>query len=118
VAWPEQNFPEGGSSRGSRASSPFGGTAVVITGTGPANASAVRFEMFYAYMPDPALMTIIPDSGPTAGGTPVTISGTVTVTSATPITATTPLHTAGAASATPGGTSSGLPYDYLPKPEI
>ncbi len=68
----------------------------------------------FTYVPPPTVTSVAPSSGPTAGGTVVTLTGTnlidgatvtfggtaatgVTVNSSTSITATTPAHTAGAA---------------------
>ncbi len=89
------------------------GAAYIFTGLGPVVAA-------------PTVTAINPTSGSTAGGTPVTITGTaftgattvtiggtaatsVSVVNATTITATTPAHAAGAASVlvtTPGGTNA------------
>src|SRR5581483_346750 len=81
----------------------------------------------YTYVAVPTVSSVSPNSGPTGGGTSVTITGTnftgatavtfggsaatgVTVVSATSITATTPAHAAGAvdvAVTTPGGSGTG-----------
>ncbi len=89
--------------------------------------------------PAPTATGLTPPSGPTAGGTRVTVTGTgfvpgqttvtiggntvpasaVTVTSPTTLTFLTPPHAAGPVQATvttPAGTSGPLPYRYVPPP--
>ncbi len=90
----------------------------------------------YAAVPAPTISTngLSPTSGPTAGGTTVTITGTnltgatavdfgtgnaatIVSDSATTIVVTDPAHTAGSVSVTvttPGGTSNGEPFTYVP----
>ncbi|ABE40229.1 Outer membrane autotransporter barrel [Rhodopseudomonas palustris BisB5] len=95
---------------------------VVTTPGGTATGSGL-----YSYVSGPVVTSISPASGPSAGGTSVTITGSnlagatavsfggaaataVSVTSATTITATTPAHAAGAVDVTvttPGGSSTG-----------
>ena len=97
--------------------------------TFPGNASDVPSGATTAV---PSLTSVSPSTGPTAGGTPVTLSGTnltgasvtfggtpaagVSVNAGgTQITATTPAHAAGAVSviaATAGGTSGAVAYTY------
>ncbi|MEV6183324.1 IPT/TIG domain-containing protein [Streptomyces sp. NPDC052015] len=109
-----------------------GAAAVTVTtpgGTSPDNPNAY---FFYAALP--LLTALAPASGPTTGGTTVTLTGndllgatavgfdaiaatSFTVDSATQITAVSPAHAAGAAAVTvttPGGTSNPLTYSYLP----
>jgi hypothetical protein len=89
----------------------------------------------YTYIPGPALLSLKPNEGPTAGGTRVTISGTdltggsVTIGGASvqstcspsACTFTTPRHTAGPVHVivtTPGGASNPLTYTYVGQPSI
>lgn len=88
-------------------------------------------------MTTPALTSLSPNQGPTAGGTTVTLTGTnladvtavrfgttaaaFTIVSATQITATAPAGSAGAVQVTvtsPGGTSAGLTYTRITLPGI
>lgn len=89
--------------------------AVTATVTNPGSVAGTKSNAFtYVSTPDPAISSISPTSGPIAGGTPVTISGTdfdtnatVTIggspcnvtgtTTATSLTCTTASHAAGAA---------------------
>ncbi|HKS45044.1 MAG TPA: IPT/TIG domain-containing protein [Amycolatopsis sp.] len=103
---------------------------------GPAGASSQN--VFYTYLATPTVTGISPTTGPTAGGTTVTITGTgltgtttvtiggtpatFTVNSDTQITATTPAHAPGQAQVTittPAGTSTqNVFYTYLATPTI
>ncbi|WP_022893965.1 IPT/TIG domain-containing protein, partial [Agromyces subbeticus] len=102
---------------------------VVTTPGGPSNA------LPFTYLEVPALTSLAPDEGPTAGGTLVTITGTdlagatevtidgasvpFTQVSATEVTFVTPPHAAGAVDVvvtTPGGESNALPFTYVPVP--
>ena len=121
-------------------------TAVTPAGTAGAQNVAVTTPggtgtgtNLYTYATAPTVTGISPGSGPTAGGTSVTISGTnftgatavtiggaaatsVVVVSATSITAVTPAGTAGAqnvAVTTPGGTGTGTKlYTYIAAPTV
>jgi hypothetical protein len=108
------------------------GTAqVVVTAPGGTSAGAA-----YLYIAAPVITTLVPTAGPAAGGNSVTITGSgltftsavffgatpapFTVLSATQVVATAPPGT-GTVQLTvisPGGTSNGLPYGYIPAPEI
>jgi hypothetical protein len=104
---------------------PFGGSG---TGTG-----------LYTYVAPPAVTGVAPDSGPTAGGQSVTITGTnftgassvtfggaaataFVVVNATTITATTPAHAAGTVDIVVtgfGGSGTGVGlYTYAPVPSV
>ncbi|WP_162257712.1 IPT/TIG domain-containing protein [Agromyces sp. Root81] len=104
---------------------------VVTTPGGASNA------LPFTYIPVPALTALTPDSGPVAGGTIVSVTGTglagasvVTIDGAsvpftqvsdTEITFTTPAHAAGPVDVvvtTPGGVSGALPFTYVPAPAI
>ena len=110
------------------------GTASVLVTTpgGTNNANSL-----YTYVAPPTVSAISPNTGPTTGGTLVTLTGTnftgatgvtiggtaatsITVISATSITATTPAHSAGTASVlvtTSGGTNSANSlYTYVAPP--
>jgi IPT/TIG domain len=123
------------------AAAPAGSGTVDVTVTTAGGASATSNNDKYTYVPPPTVMSISPSSGPTAGGTIVTITGTnftsgstvsfastgatgVTVNGArTQITATAPAGT-GAVDVTvttPGGTSAtGAPdrYTYVRAPTV
>ncbi|MGA5707923.1 IPT/TIG domain-containing protein [Streptomyces cellulosae] len=117
-------------------------TAVTPSGTGTVNVivtsdqgnSTQQVAFTYVSASQPAVTSVSPSQGPTAGGTTVTLTGTnftgatavrfdgvnapsFTVNSATQITAVTPAHPAGAAPVTvttPGGTSNaGDPNAYF-----
>jgi hypothetical protein len=93
---------------------PVGAVNVVVTNSDGQNSLPLTNGYTYtAVNPAPTVSTILPTSGPTTGGTPVTITGTgflpsatvslggtpatgVVVVSATSITATTPAHAVGA----------------------
>lgn len=112
------------------------GTASVLVTT-PDGTNAAN--SLYTYVAAPTVTGISPSSGPIAGGTSVTITGTnftgatgvtiggtaatsVTVVSSTSITCTTPAHSAGTASilvTTPGGTNTANSlYTYLAAPTV
>jgi hypothetical protein len=99
------------------------GTDVIAGGTFSSAGTCISdCKNIARYIFDPALTGIVPNSGPTSGGTSVVLTGshltggsvtfggtaaTCTVNSATQITCTTPAHAAGAvdvAVTTPGGT--------------
>ncbi|MEU4345259.1 IPT/TIG domain-containing protein, partial [Nocardia sp. NPDC023852] len=106
---------------------------VIIATTGGVS-SPVR----YTYIPSPALASIVPDSGPEAGGNTVTLTGTnltgatavsfngtpaisFTVVSDTQITAVALAGSAGpvvVTVATAGGTSNGVLYTYVAAPTV
>ena len=115
---------------------PAGNVAVVVTNP-DTQTGTVPGGYTYANAPNPS--TVAPTSGPTAGGTAVTINGTgfqsgpttvtfggtaatsVTVVSATQITATTPAHAAGLVAVVvtnPDGQSGTVPggYTYVAGP--
>jgi hypothetical protein len=117
-----------------------------ITATAPAGSGGVQVTVTtpggtsngtpYTYVAAPVINTLVPDEGPEAGGNSVTINGSglaftsavhfganlaaFTVLSATQVVATAPsgTGTVQVTVTTPGGTSNGLPYDYIPAPEI
>jgi hypothetical protein len=93
----------------------------------------------YTYVAAPTVGSVSPTSGPTGGGTSVTITGTnftgatavtfggvsatgITVVNSTTITATTPAHAAGTVDVvvtTPGGTGTGTNlYSYVAAPTV
>ncbi|MGA8863485.1 MAG: IPT/TIG domain-containing protein [Gallionella sp.] len=125
--------------------------ATTITATTPAGTAGAKNVVvttpagtgtgisLYTYATAPTVTAISPTSGPAAGGTSVTITGTnftgatavtiggaaatsVVVVSATSITAVTPAGTAGAqnvAVTTPGGTATGINlYTYIAAPTV
>ncbi|NGO44057.1 IPT/TIG domain-containing protein [Streptomyces ureilyticus] len=93
---------------------------------------------FFFYAESPSLAALAPPSGPTAGGTTVTLSGSsllgatavlfdgaeaasFTVDSATQLTAVTPSHAPGVTQVTvttPGGTSNPVDYVFLDAPAL
>ncbi|MFF2493331.1 IPT/TIG domain-containing protein [Agromyces sp. NPDC058064] len=104
---------------------------VVATPGGESNA------LPFTYFDVPVLTALDPDEGPTAGGTPVTVTGTAlagatqltvdgapiafTQVSDTEITFVTPAHAAGAVEVvvtTPGGESEPLSFTYVPAPVL
>jgi len=118
-----------------------GAAAVVVTNT--SDELSVSDADAYTYIAPPAITSVSPSSGPTAGGTPVTISGsgfgttiatntvtiggtaaTVTAASATSLTITTPAGSAGAAAVVVTNTSDELSvsdagaYTYIAPPAI
>ena len=112
-----------------------GGVQVVVTTPGGVSAPGT-----FTYNPASTLITISPTSGPTAGGTPFTITGTsfltngtttvdfgttpatnVVVTGTTSITGDTPPGAAGPVTVTVinnGGTSNGLTFTYIGPPVV
>ncbi|WP_181725085.1 IPT/TIG domain-containing protein [Nocardia gipuzkoensis] len=114
---------------------PPGSGTVQVTVTTPAGTSN---GVSYAYIPvtAPTLTSVVPSSGPAAGGTTVTLTGTglssatsvrfgataasFTVVSATQITALAPpgAGTVQVTVITPGGTSNGVPYTYAATPSL
>ncbi|MFE7745986.1 beta strand repeat-containing protein [Nocardia sp. NPDC057455] len=113
---------------------PPGTGTVQITATTPGGTSN---GVSYSYVPVPALTSAVPSSGPAAGGTTVTLTGTnltgatavtfgatpassFTVNSATQITAVAPpgAGTVQVTATTPGGTSNGVSYTYTPVPAL
>ncbi|TMU92950.1 IPT/TIG domain-containing protein [Streptomyces sp. DASNCL29] len=107
---------------------------VQITVTGP---GGISNGVTYFYVGVPTLTGASPAQGPTAGGTTVTLTGTnllgatavrfgavnatsFTVVSATQITAVAPpgSGTVQITVVTPGGTSNGVPYTYVPTPVL
>ena len=116
------------------ATAPAGSAGTVdVTVTASGGTSATSSADRYTYVASPTVSGVSPTSGPTGGGTSVTITGTnltgasavkfgataatgVTVTSATSVTATSPAGSAGAVDVTvttPGGTSSTSPADQF-----
>ncbi|WP_406278364.1 IPT/TIG domain-containing protein [Nocardia sp. NBC_00881] len=113
-------------------------TAVVPAGTATVpvavtNQFGVSNEVPYNYLGGPALTSVAPNQGPTSGGNTVTLTGTgftgasavdfdgtaamsFTVVSDTEIRAVTPAGTGTVAVTitTPGGTSNGVSYTYVP----
>ncbi|MFF9506459.1 IPT/TIG domain-containing protein [Streptomyces sp. NPDC014724] len=107
---------------------------VPVTVTTPGGTSD---SVTYTYLGVPVLTSLVPDQGPSAGGTTVTVTGVgltyttavlfaavpagFTVVSDTQLTATAPPGAVGAVTVrvvTPGGTSIGLPYTRLAPPGI
>jgi hypothetical protein len=114
---------------------------VDVTVTAPAGTSPTSVADQYTYAAAPTVTSVTPSSGPTAGGTSVTIAGTgftgatavdfggtaatsFTVDNANQITATVPAHAAGTVDVTVttvGGTSStgaGDQYSYVAAPTV
>ncbi len=119
-----------------------------ITAVAPAGSGTVQIKvtttggtsngMNFTYtVPTPVISTVVPATGPTAGGNTVTVTGTAfggatqvrfggatapfAVVSATQNTATAPAGAAGTVTTTvvtPGGTSNGVPYTYVPAPTL
>jgi hypothetical protein len=114
-----------------------GAAAVTVTTPG-GTSNAADPNAFFFYAAPPLLTVLEPASGPTAGGTVVTLTGSgllaatgvqfggvaassFTVDSGTQITAVAPAHAAGAAAVTvttPGGTSDPVDYFYLNTPVL
>ncbi|MGY2154529.1 IPT/TIG domain-containing protein, partial [Nocardia gipuzkoensis] len=117
-------------------------TAVAPAGTGTVQvtvttAGGTSNGLSYTYVAVPTLTSVVPNSGPAAGGTTVVLTGTgftgatavtfgatpatsFTVNSATQITAVAPAGT-GTVQVTvtaPGGTSNGVSYTYIPVPTL
>ncbi|WP_406275660.1 IPT/TIG domain-containing protein [Nocardia sp. NBC_00881] len=117
-------------------------TAVAPAGTGTVQvtvttAGGTTNGVAYTYVSVPTLTTLVPSSGPGAGGTAVVLTGTgltgatavnfggtpatsFTVNSATQITAVVPAGTGTVqvTVTTAGGTSNGLAYTYIPVPTL
>ena len=112
-----------------------GAASVIVTTPSGSNAA----NTLYTYIPGPTVTSVSPNSGPTAGGTSVTITGTTfagatgvtfggvaatsfAVVNATTITATVPAGAAGAASVivtTPAGSNAANAlYTYVPGPTV
>jgi hypothetical protein len=114
-----------------------GSAAVTVTTPGGTSNPDNPTAYFY-YAATPSLTSITPSSGPTAGGTVVTLVGnglvgvadmrfdgiaalSFSVDSATQITAVVPPHAVGSAAVTvttPGGTSNPVDYEYLTAPTL
>ncbi|MFF3689572.1 IPT/TIG domain-containing protein [Streptomyces sp. NPDC002187] len=114
------------------------GAATVTVTTPGGTSNPDNPTAYFYYAAPPALTSITPSSGTTAGGTTVTLAGnellgatnvsfdttaapSFTVDSATQVTAVTPAHTAGAATVTvttPGGTSNPGNYEYFNAPTL
>ncbi|WP_280244436.1 IPT/TIG domain-containing protein, partial [Nocardia abscessus] len=109
------------------------GTAAITVTTPGGTSNFVA----YGYTPAPTLTTVTPRFGPTAGGNTVTLTGTnftrttavrfgatpatsFTVVSNTEITAVAPARTGTAAVTvtSPGGTSNGVSYTFVPAPTL
>ena len=110
-----------------------GAVDVVVTTLGGSATSAGGFT----YVPAPSITSIVPNSGPTAGGTSVVITGTnlsggavtfdgtvatCTVNTATQITCTSPAHAAGpvdvVVTTSGGAATSAGGFTYVPAPTI
>ncbi|MFI1963269.1 beta strand repeat-containing protein [Streptomyces pathocidini] len=115
------------------ATAPAGTGTVNVTVTGPGGTSNA---VPYTYVAAPTITSVVPNTGPLAGGNTVTITGTgftgatavnfgpnpatFTIDSPTQITATAPAGT-GSVNVTvtgPGGTSNAVPYTYVAAPTI
>ncbi|MFF9776707.1 IPT/TIG domain-containing protein, partial [Streptomyces sp. NPDC013978] len=114
-----------------------GAAAVTVTTPG-GTSNAADPNTFFFYAAPPLLTVLAPPSGPTAGGTAVTLTGSgllaatavqfggvaaasFTVDSSTQITAVAPARAAGAAAVTvttPGGTSNPVEYVYISTPVL
>ena len=122
---------------------PAGVADVVVTVSGQSSAANPSDQFTYLAPPPPTVSGVSPTSGPTAGGTPITITGTnfdtgaatvtvggsvatgVSVVSATQINATTPAHAAGVADIVviaggqPSAANPGDQFTYLvPAPTV
>ncbi|GAA1013812.1 IPT/TIG domain-containing protein [Streptomyces thermogriseus] len=116
------------------AQAPPGAGVVNVTVTTPGGTSN---PVAYAYVSAPTLTSVTPSSGPTAGGTVVTLTGTnlttttsvlfegvpaaFTVISDTQVIATVPAGPPGPASVvvtTAGGTSGAVTFERVPPPEV
>ncbi|WP_329142669.1 IPT/TIG domain-containing protein [Streptomyces sp. NBC_01456] len=119
------------------AKTPAGAGTVQVTVAAPTGTSTQN--VFFTYTPAPVLTTLIPPSGPTAGGNTVTINGTnlssatsvkfgsnsavIVTNTATQITVIAPAGSPSSVNVTvttAGGTSNALPYTYatVPAPAI
>ncbi|MFF9815918.1 IPT/TIG domain-containing protein, partial [Streptomyces sp. NPDC014006] len=113
--------------------------AVAVTVTTPSGTSNPNDpSAFFYYLAQPSLTAFSPASGPTTGGTTITVTGdnllgttavsfggvaaaSFTVNSDTEITAVTPSHAPGATNVTvttPGGVSAALGYVFLDAPVL
>ncbi|MEU8569589.1 IPT/TIG domain-containing protein [Streptomyces pathocidini] len=116
------------------ATAPAGTGSVNVTVTGPGGTSNA---VPYTYVGAPTITSVVPNTGPLAGGNTVTITGTgftgatavnfgpnpatsFTIVSPTQITATAPAGTGtvNVTVTTPGGTSNAVPYTYVAAPTI
>ena len=123
-------------------------SSVKITAVAPAGAGTVQIVVtttggtsngssFTYTIATPVISTLTPNQGPVAGGTTVTLTGSAftgatavhfgaasaafTLVSATQATATAPAGVAGTVNVTittPGGTSAGVLYSYVPAPAL
>ncbi|MDT0456451.1 IPT/TIG domain-containing protein [Streptomyces sp. DSM 41527] len=112
------------------AATPLGTGTVQVTVTTPSGTSNQFVTFSYVATPAPVLSSVVPASGPSSGGTTVTLTGSgftgvsavrfggvsasFVVNSATQITATAPAGS-GTVQVTvvgPGGTSNGVPFTY------
>ncbi|MFE9889246.1 IPT/TIG domain-containing protein [Streptomyces scopuliridis] len=111
---------------------PAGAGSVQVTVTTPGGTSSQFVTYTYTAASVPVLTSVVPGSGPAAGGTTVVLTGTgfsgatavrfgataatsFTVNSGTQITAVAPAGTGTVqvTVTTPGGTSNGIPYTYV-----
>ncbi|MFE9093547.1 IPT/TIG domain-containing protein [Streptomyces sp. NPDC007264] len=115
------------------AKAPSGSGTVTVSATTPGGTSASGSgTAYYTYLPAPVVSSLAPASGPTLGGTTVTLTGSgLTYTdevlfggvpvpfaavSDTKVVAVTPGGTPGTVTVvvrTPAGTTSGIPYQYV-----
>ncbi|WP_433490815.1 IPT/TIG domain-containing protein [Nocardia grenadensis] len=113
--------------------SPAGTGLAEVTVTTPGGTSN---NVFFTYLPVPTLTSVVPDSGPEIGGDSVTLTGTdfayttevsfgtapaaFTGISETLTVATSPAGTGTVlvTVTTPGGTSNGVSYTYVPAPGV
>jgi IPT/TIG domain len=118
------------------ATTPPGSGTVKVTVTGPTGTSTQDVFFTYTTVPAPVITSLVPSTGPATGGNSVTINGsnlsgtmqvlfgvtpaTITSVSATQVVVTAPAGTgtANVTVMTPGGTSNGLTYTYIPAPSI
>ncbi|MGW2372979.1 IPT/TIG domain-containing protein [Kitasatospora sp. NPDC001683] len=109
-----------------------GASGVTVT-----TAGGTSLPVTYYYLSNPQLTAVVPAEGPVLGGTTVTVTGSnllgatavrfgavaassFTVVSATQITATVPAGsgTVQVTVTTPGGTSNGVAFTYVPVPQL
>ncbi|WP_234545178.1 IPT/TIG domain-containing protein [Streptomyces shenzhenensis] len=120
------------------ATTPAGTGTVNVTVTGPGGTSTQNVPFTYAAAAAPTITSMVPSSGPAAGGTTVVINGTnlsgatlvlfgaspgaITNVTPTQVTVITPAGsgTVNVTVTTPGGVSNALPYTYtsVPAPVI
>ncbi len=130
-ATPAASFTVGSATRITAVTPPGAAGAVDVTVVTPGGAASLAKSFFYRDIP--ALTGIAPGSGPLAGGTTVTLTGSglsgttavrfgtapatsFTVVSATQVTAVAPAGSAGTvgvSATTPGGTSNEVAYTYV-----